>query len=116
MSLPQNMGTLIRSDSRIRSDLGKGILPFSCRLNIQLPAILSKPSSSLFIIRDDRANQAPELPRVVFYFQMTKLVNDHIVDNRQGRENEPPVEMKSIFGCAASPAAFLLTDPNDEGR
>jgi hypothetical protein len=57
-------------------------------------------------------DECPESLRVVRNTQMTELVHDHVVDDLERREYEPPVEGERAAWRARAPEGALPTDPD----
>lgn len=53
------------------------------------------------------ANDVPEPGRVVAFDQVSKLVDDHIVDHEHWRLDKTPVEIEVVVHCTRAPAVGL---------
>ncbi len=72
--------------------------------------MVAEPSAGDSVIGEYGFHNVIEGSGVVHFFPVGQLVNDHVVKDRFGRENETPVEVEITGAAAAAPAGLLLTD------
>ena len=74
--------------------------------------MLLEPFSRVSVFGQMMTDQGPELLRVVFFLDVAKLVDDHILKNFKRRQRQQPVYRDVVMDAAAAPARFLLSDGN----
>ena len=74
--------------------------------------MLAQPVALLAPVRAAPLDERPETPRVVGDAQVAELVHDHVVEHREGRQHEPPVEGERAAGRAGAPERSLAADPD----
>ncbi len=57
------------------------------------------------------ADDAPEAIRMVRFKQMSKFVDDDVVDHEHRSFDQPPVKIDIIFNRAGTPAVAVVDDP-----
>ena len=72
--------------------------------------ILFQPFLPDFVIRQNGRNYIIKSSGVVHFFPMSQLMNNNIVNNFFGSEDQTPVKVEVSPAAAASPAGLLLPD------
>ena len=70
----------------------------------------AQPRLRLAVIRAIRGKQRPEARRVIHHLEVADLVPDDVVEDRLGRQQQPPVEAHRAAARAARPARPLAAD------
>ena len=63
-------------------------------LEAQLVAVLPQPGALLAMGGAGLRHQRPEARRVVRLLQMSELVDHHVIEHGQGRQEQAPVEVE----------------------
>src|SRR5918994_5207916 len=87
----------------------------------QLPAVVAEPVALLAEVRTHALDKRPEASRVIEVNKVAKLVHDDVVENRAGREREPPRERDRPLRRARAPPRPCVanrdpTAPNTDAR
>jgi hypothetical protein len=77
---------------------------------VEQVSVFAEPLSRVLIVRARVGNEAPEMPRVIEPSQMHQLVNQYIVADAVGHQNESPIQADVTGGRAGSPARALIPD------
>ena len=74
--------------------------------------MVTQPIALLAPVRAMSLDERPEPPRMVWNTQVAELVHDHVVEDLERREYEPPVEGERAAWRARAPKSSLPSNPD----